>query len=113
MPLKVDLGLVHPETKEPYNLVLEFDDLGRDQLVQFSDAAAQLRNTAYLNSPVQAALHVQFLQESAPVFTPTLPSNEVCDAFLYRIRPFVLQDDPVSFRRLSGLIRRTTSDPWI
>ena len=84
-----------------------------DLLRDFATFAQQLAECQYLREKPQASLRFRF-SGSQPMQTfSTLPSRDVCDAFLFRLRPFVLKNERTFFVNVCSLLGRSLSDPGI
>jgi hypothetical protein len=80
-------------------------------LEEFVRYAEDLGNTTYMREGPAAALEVRFDKGKEPKVTPTLPGADVADAFVHRLRPFILESEPTSYPRVSGMIARSLDHP--
>jgi hypothetical protein len=78
---------------------VSLSDSEQEYLEDFISKAAELRDTPYFRERAQVALNVSWEEGKQLKFTSTLPATEICDAFLYRLRPFILKNELHNFSR--------------
>ncbi len=91
------------------NLSNEFKDV----LVRFAQYAKELGECEYIQSPKQATFNFKWEVGKGHSSNPTLPEMSVCDSFIYRLRPFVLNDESTNYLRVLKQTGKMLQDPTV
>jgi len=84
----------------------QINDIDGDILKKFIVLGKELWKTKYLNIDKQASLQIKWDQKSGFKSIPYLPDTDLIDAFLYRMRPFILNDEKTNFLRVCNILNK-------
>lgn len=104
MPQRFHVHFTDPSTAQKVEVVGEFSDAEWEILLRFAEYAEQLGQTRMVQegSNVRCSIRLEAKKGiNSSVIVP--PENDIA-AFLHRMRPFVLQDEPTSFFRVFSMM---------
>lgn len=113
MSYTAKIALKDPETGKPYQVEAEFTDSEKDLLENFSRLTHDLFQSTYITAGTQASLTISWKKGEGTRIATILPKRDVADAFLYRFRPFVLENEATHFTKVCGLLGRKFDDPLV
>jgi hypothetical protein len=80
--------------------------------VEFREYALELESAEWVKSGLDAGYDVKFSADSGTVVeVPKPPTDTAVREVLLLLRPFILDDEPTSFLRVLGILRRYMSHP--
>jgi len=85
----------------------------KDVLLRFVQYTKELMECEYLQLQQQASITINWNVNAGFKSEPELPTMSVCDSFIFRLRPFVLNDEDTNFLRVSKQIGKMLRDPAI
>ena len=110
---KGKITIIDPESGEERDVEHEFIDAETQRLRDFVAFTRELIDTQYFKEDRQASLEVKWDDSKGVRVEPYAPAAEVCDALLFRLRPFVLRVEPTFFPSVCSLIGKRVQDPLI
>jgi hypothetical protein len=87
-----------------------FPDNAWEVLCRFVEYANDLQSTSMVKDGLHVTATLQFRKPEGVSAQVTIPPSDAVCAFLHRMRPFVLQDEPTSFYKTCKLIGRYIRD---
>jgi len=84
----------------------QFPDDVWEVFCRFVEYARQLLNTSIVSDSSHVNATLRFRKDEGLTTQVTIPSSDRVCAFLHRMRPFVLQDEPTNFYKVCNLISR-------
>jgi hypothetical protein len=111
---RYELKLVVKETAEDISVLGEFEDSEFVVLDDFVKYSEDLLSTMFIQKGDAGELTIkwdQLVEPGSMTVTTRLPDWDDVMAFLHRLRPFVLQDEPTSFFRIHNLLVKNFGHP--
>lgn len=90
--------------------VCEFSDSEWAQLHEFLGHVADLQATQFVGNGANVQLQFETKAGQEPSWSAQMPPEDELLAFLHRLRPLILQDEPACFPKILGLLRRKLKD---
>lgn len=84
----------------------EFPDAEWADALRYLNAFSKLSKCRIVETQSQLNLGFSWKAGEEVSFWASLPPNDDIDAFLHRMRPFVLKDEPTSFYRMRNVVAR-------
>lgn len=84
----------------------------RALLVQFVDCAHALNETAFVRNWNQTKVSIHMANDGRISDRGSLPSDDDKAAFLHRLRPIYLNNEPTNYNRVTNLLSAHLDDPW-
>jgi hypothetical protein len=81
-------------------------------LVQFVEAARALNETAFVRNWERTKISIHMANDGRIANSGSLPSDDETAAFLHRLRPIYLNNEPTNFNRIANLVSAHLDDPW-
>ena len=81
-------------------------------LKQFIEIAHALNDTAFVRDWEQTKISIHLANDGRITNRSLLPSDEAIAAFLHRLRPIYLGNEPTNFNRVCNVISGRLKDPW-
>ena len=89
-----------------------FPDDMKALLVQFVEVAHALNETAFVRNWDQTKISIHMANDGGITNRGSLPSDEETSAFLHRLRPIYLNNEPTNFNRVANVVSVHLNDPW-
>lgn len=107
MPRTLKLSFPSPETSEKVRVVAEIPDNEWAILLDFVQYADKLLQGDEVPAVLQARVSIKGNKEGIRCTAAPMPSDGVIDILLFRLRPFVLQDnEPTNFYAVCKILKR-------
>lgn len=84
----------------------------RGALDQFVNCARTLNETAFVRNWNQTKVSIHVANDGRVSDCGSLPSDDETAAFLHRLRPIYLNNEPTNFNRVANLLSAHLNDPW-
>jgi len=107
------INLKNPISGETYLISGKFPSEDANILIRYVEFCIQLLESEYMSLEKKASLNIKYDKEKGLMVVPYLPKVDICDAFFYRLRPFILQDEPTYFMCICSIIGKNIKDPLI
>lgn len=89
-----------------------FPDDTKALLVQFVEVAHALNKTAFVRNWDQTKISIHMANDGRITNSGSLPSDDDTAAFLHRLRPIYLKNEPTYFDRVANLVSAHLDEPW-
>lgn len=110
MPHQFKTTITDPTTGEREQLSGEFTDEEWQSLEQFLECSYRLAKCRIAETKKDLKLHISWKAGERTGFTAQLPPEDDIELFLYRMRPFIL-DDPTNFLKVRNILKRRLALP--
>jgi hypothetical protein len=107
------LVIAEPGGSGSRSVEFQFDEAEARRLRAFVQSSDELVATQYFKEEKQATLRIIGKQGQGVEIIPFSPPVAICDALLFRMRPFVLEREITHFPSIAALIGRHLSDEHI
>jgi hypothetical protein len=91
----------------------EFDEEEVSRLRAFYEQAEALTDLSVLKMGMPGNLKISYEKDQGLTFAGSVPPSESVAALLHKLRPFILNDEHISYNRVTGLLKRRFSDTGI
>jgi hypothetical protein len=103
---------IHRQTGEMIEAQGSFPEAEWRVLVRYAEYAEQLQQNPIGRQGAAVAFTIRGTAGSGLEYeVGALPPDDQFDAFLYRLRPFVLQSEPTAFGRVTGILLHRLAHP--
>jgi hypothetical protein len=110
VPQPYSLTIKNNRTGETISLAGEFADADWLYLLDFLGEADRLRKTRMIAQGMEVDYEFSWNHETGQQHKATLPPEDDVAAFLHRLRPFVLQQEPFFLPKVMNLLRKTVDN---
>jgi hypothetical protein len=104
------LRVTQPSTGSETTVEGQFPDDEWEVLCRFAEYASDLLGTSMVKDGLHVTATLHFSNPKGVSSQVAIPPSDAVCAFLHRMRPFVLQDEPTSFYKTCSLIGRYICD---
>ncbi len=110
MALQTSITIVDPYSGEKRQVAGNFPAAEETTVYEYVRAAEALIQTQYFKEKQQASLHISAAKHKDIEVRAYLPPTAVCDAMIFRLRPFVLAKERTYFPKVCGLVGKHLDD---
>lgn len=103
----------HAEGIEPISVEGELSDSEHSALNQYLHQFDDLSQCRPLQEGFPCNTHVKWDKESGFKVEAELPNRDTLSILLHRMRPFILQDEPASFIKITGVLGKKLDNPFL
>ncbi|MFV2073635.1 MAG: hypothetical protein ACC742_13395 [Thermoanaerobaculales bacterium] len=106
MPLNTAITIAFGETGHRVSIAGEFSDDEWPVLRDFVSYARELNRCRFVQGKRGSGLNIKWSQGKGVTYNVMLPPEDEFAAFLHRLRPFLLNNEPTYFHKIFKLLAR-------